>query len=147
MCVHSGEEVSYGESQLSMLLFWCVIVGGMLVFGSFVPCGPDCVRYGRRYAREEQCDEHCCAQPGGRAVLPVCTQLASSQVAVVCCADAQLSGSQSVVTVRSSRRSPSDPRPVAFRAGSASGGGVRRVWRAVLGGPACRAGGHRTCVR
>ena len=95
-----------------------------MIFVAFFPCGPVCARYLRRYAREEQRHEHCCAWPCGRAVLSVCTHLIYSQVAVYCCAGAQLSLFRYVVTVRSSRRSPFDPRPVAVRAGSASEGGV-----------------------
>ena len=131
-----------GRVPAARLCVVCMIFEGMLFFGAVFPCGPVCVQCGRRYAREEQRDEHCCAQPGGCAVLPVCTQLACSQCAVIYCAVAQPSGSRLVVTVRSSRRSPSDPRPVAFRAGSASGGGVRREVRAVQGGLAWAAGRH-----
>ena len=96
----------------------------IVIFVAFFPCGPVCARYLRRYAREEQRHKHCCAWPCGRAVLSVCTHLIYSQVAVYCCAGAQLSIFRYVVTVRSSRRSPFDPRPVAVRAGSASEGGV-----------------------
>ena len=128
--------VVWGRLSAVRLCVVCMIFG-MLFFGSAIPCGPVCTQCGCRYAREEQHDEHCCARPDGHAVLPVCTQLAISQVAVICCADAQLSGSQSVVTVRSSRRSPSDPRPVAFRAGSAPEGGVRCAWCAGTGTQEC----------
>ena len=117
-----------------------------VIFVAIIPCGPAYARCLDRHAREEQHREHCCAWPCGHAALSVCVRCVDSQFARFCCAGAQLSCSQSVVTVRSSRRGPSDPQPVAFRAGSASGGGVRREVRAVPGGLACRAGSHITCL-
>ena len=101
------------------------------------------VRAGAR--REYRCHDRCRTEPKGAAPFRCVVSFVVSFVVSSGCASTTISPVRCTVTVRSPNGGPSDPRPVAFRAGSAPWGGVRSGSRAVPGRRAMRAGRHRTC--